>query len=83
MLIQVGTEDDYDNGAENCISLKDDLLEPEDARQVEVAAYEGAYHAWDRSLVPITMQEHRESFRRRFRKDDSITEPTFSIITQY
>ena len=57
VLIQIGTEDDYDNGAENCISLKDDLLDPEDAQQVEVVAYEGAYHAWDRLLVPITVQD--------------------------
>lgn len=56
-MIQIGTEDDYDNGAENCISLKDDLLDPEDAQQVEVVAYEGAYHAWDRLLVPITVQD--------------------------
>ena len=57
VLIQVGTEDDYDNGAENCFSLVYDLVDPEDAEQVEVVAYEGAYHAWDRLSVPITVQD--------------------------
>ena len=55
VLIQIGTEDDYDNGAENCAALVSDLVDPEDAAQVEVVAYEGAYHAWDRLLVPITV----------------------------
>lgn len=55
VLIQIGTEDDYDNGAENCRTLVDDLLDPYDQDAVEVVAYEGAFHAWDRLLVPITV----------------------------
>ena len=57
LLIQIGTEDDYDNGAENCYELVDDLIDPEDAAVVEVVAYEGAYHGWDRLLVPVTVPD--------------------------
>ncbi|MEM1187291.1 MAG: dienelactone hydrolase family protein [Pseudomonadota bacterium] len=57
VLIQTGTEDDYDNGAENCFSLIDDLVDPEDAEVVEVVAYEGAVHAWDRLQVPVTVPD--------------------------
>jgi dienelactone hydrolase len=52
VLIQIGTEDDYDNGAEPCLSIADDLTEPSDRTLVDVAVYEGAYHAWDRLQVP-------------------------------
>lgn len=55
VLIQIGTEDDYDNGASHCHSLVDDLVDPDDRRLVEVVTYEGAYHAWDRLQVPITV----------------------------
>jgi dienelactone hydrolase len=55
VLIQIGTEDDYDNGADHCRSLPDDLVDPDDSDVVEVVAYEGAYHAWDRLQVPITV----------------------------
>jgi dienelactone hydrolase len=55
VLIQIGTEDDYDNGADNCYALIDDLMDPDDRRLVDVVAYEGAYHAWDRLQVPITV----------------------------
>ena len=57
VLIQIGTEDDYDNGAENCRTLVDDLLDPDDQDVVEVIAYEGAFHAWDRLQVPITVPD--------------------------
>ncbi len=57
VLIQIGTEDDYDNGADNCFSLIDDLIDPNDAKKVQVVAYEGAYHAWDRLQVPITVPD--------------------------
>jgi dienelactone hydrolase len=57
VLIQIGTEDDYDNGAENCLELIDDLLDPEDQNIVEVAVYEDAYHAWDRLQVLITVND--------------------------
>jgi dienelactone hydrolase len=54
VLIQIGTEDDYDNGAGACLSLKDDLIDPNQKLLIEVAVYEGAYHAWDRLQVPVT-----------------------------
>ncbi len=37
-----------------CFALKDGL-EPEEQRVVEVKAYEGAFHGWDRLEVPITI----------------------------
>ncbi|MCB0414372.1 MAG: dienelactone hydrolase family protein [Bdellovibrionales bacterium] len=49
VLIQVGSEDDYDNGVENCVSLKQ-TLSGSDQQLVRVKGYEGAYHAWDRLL---------------------------------
>jgi uncharacterized protein len=55
VLIQIGTEDDYDNGADNCSALLDDVVDPNDKRLVEVVAYEGAFHAWDRLQIPITV----------------------------
>ncbi|SFP97869.1 Dienelactone hydrolase [Nitrosomonas cryotolerans] len=55
VLIQIGTEDDYDNGAEHCRSLIDGLIDPNDQDVVEVVAYEGAFHAWDRLQIPITV----------------------------
>jgi dienelactone hydrolase len=54
VLIQIGTEDDYDNGAGHCLSLVEDLQDPNDRALVEVAVYGGAYHAWDRLQVPVT-----------------------------
>ena len=51
MLIQVGSEDDYDNGVENCQQLARDIA-PE---SVWVIPYEGAFHAWDRLQVPTTI----------------------------
>jgi dienelactone hydrolase len=53
MLIQIGTEDDYDNGAGPCRNLADSVS----SGLVAVAVYEGAYHAWDRIMIPITVQD--------------------------
>ena len=55
VLIQIGTKDDYDNGADNCHRLLDNLVDPNDRQAVEVITYEGAFHAWDRLQVPITV----------------------------
>lgn len=55
VLIQIGTEDDYDNGADHCLALVHDLIDPDDRDLVEVAVYAGAFHAWDRLQVPITV----------------------------
>ena len=54
LLIQIGEEDDYDNGSAACFALKDSLS-PEEQSVVEVTAYEGVFHAWDRLQVPITV----------------------------
>lgn len=54
VLIQIGTEDDYDNGADNCIALVDDLS-PSDRDLVEVVPRDGARHAWDRLQVAISV----------------------------
>lgn len=57
VLIQIGTEDDYDNGAGPCLSIVDQLLDPADRALVDVAVYEGAYHAWDRLQVPVVVRD--------------------------
>lgn len=54
LLIQIGEEDDYDNGSASCFALKDSLS-LEEQSVVEVIAYEGVFHGWDRLQVPITI----------------------------
>lgn len=54
ILIQIGTEDDYDNGAGPCRSLAESVNSSNN-NVVEVAVYEGAYHAWDRIMIPINV----------------------------
>lgn len=56
ILIQIGEDDDYDQGAGPCFALKESLS-PEEQGFVEVVAYEGAFHAWDRLEVPITIAD--------------------------
>ena len=56
LLIQIGEEDDYDEGVGPCMTLKESLP-PEFQPMVEVASYEGAFHAWDRLEVPITVND--------------------------
>jgi dienelactone hydrolase len=53
ILIQIGTEDAYDEGAEPCFALRASLV-PAEQDKLEVMAYDGAFHAWDRLQVPIT-----------------------------
>lgn len=53
VLIQIGTEDDYDNGTEYCHDLAD-LVNPTNNNVVKVVDYQGAYHAWDRLWVPVS-----------------------------
>jgi dienelactone hydrolase len=57
VLIQVGMEDDYDNGAGNCRSLIEELPDPEDRSAVRLGVYPGAYHAWDRLQIPLTVHD--------------------------
>ena len=56
LLIQIGEEDDYDNGSAPCFALKDSL-DPAEQSVVEVTSYEGAFHGWDRLEVPITVDD--------------------------
>jgi uncharacterized protein len=51
VLIQIGTKDDYDNGSQHCIDLANSVSS---SRPVQVEAYDGAFHAWDRLQVPIS-----------------------------
>lgn len=53
VLIQIGSEDSYDEGAGPCLALRDSLI-PAERALVQVNAYEGAYHGWDRLLVPVS-----------------------------
>lgn len=53
VLIQIGSEDDYDNGAAPCRALAQ-AVNPTNNNVVEVQEYIGAYHAWDRLMVPVT-----------------------------
>lgn len=54
LLIQIGENDDYDEGSAPCFALKESL-QPEDQRVIDVVAYEDAFHAWDRLEVPVTV----------------------------
>ena len=54
ILIQIGAEDDYDDGPAPCHALKDAL--PEAFREtVEIAVYDDTYHAFDRLEVAQTV----------------------------
>ncbi len=58
ILVQIGSQDDYDranssgDGAARCQSLKANLPANEQVI-MSVVRYEGAYHGWDRLMVPI------------------------------
>lgn len=54
VLIQLGSEDGYDNGAETCLALAR-AVNP--ANAVEVVEYNGAQHAFDRLMVPIVVRD--------------------------
>jgi dienelactone hydrolase len=54
VLVQLGSLDGYDNGAENCDTLAA-AVNP--ANTVEVVEYLGAQHAFDRLMVPIVVSD--------------------------
>lgn len=56
ILIQIGEEDDYDNGSGPCFALRESLT-PEEQNWVDINTYIGAFHAWDRLQVPITVED--------------------------
>ena len=53
VLIQIGSNDDYDNGTAHCLALAQSV-NPSNNNVVGVAQYQGAYHAWDRIMIPVT-----------------------------
>lgn len=54
VLVQLGSLDGYDNGAEHCDALAA-AVDP--ANTVEVVEYPGAEHAFDRLMVPIVVND--------------------------
>lgn len=54
--ISIGSEDDYDNGADPCKALAQEV-NPGNNNVVQVAEYRGAYHGWDRLMIPITVPD--------------------------
>ena len=54
VLIQIGSNDDYDNGTQHCVALAASV-NPGNNNVVQVNGYPGAFHAWDRLMVPITV----------------------------
>lgn len=56
LMIGIGELDGYDLGSEPCLQVAS-FLPPEDQDVVEVIEYEGAFHAWDRLQVPITVKD--------------------------
>lgn len=55
LLIQIGSLDDYDNGSAHCRALAQ-LADPT-GNVIQVVEYPGAYHAWDRLMVPVTVPD--------------------------
>ena len=53
VLIQIGSNDSYDNGTAHCKELAHSV-NPDNKNVVRVAQYPGAYHAWDRLMVPVS-----------------------------
>jgi dienelactone hydrolase len=53
VLIQIGSNDSYDNGTAHCKALAQSVNATNND-VVRVAEYLGAYHAWDRLMVPVS-----------------------------
>lgn len=62
ILVQVGSQDDYDranasgDGSARCAALKASLPAGEQAL-MDVVRQDGAYHGWDRLMVPIKVND--------------------------
>ena len=52
VLILIGSNDDYDNGTGPCRALAASV-NPTNNNTVQVIEYPGAYHAWDRLMIPV------------------------------
>lgn len=57
VLIQTGDRDDYDNGAEPCQAIPDQLFDPREKSLIKVRVYPDSTHAWDRLQVPVTAND--------------------------
>lgn len=53
VMIQIGSNDSYDNGVQHCMDLAASV-NPGNGNVVSVNAYPGAFHAFDRLMVPET-----------------------------
>lgn len=56
ILIQIGEKDDYDEGSGPCFALRSSLA-AEFQELIDITAYEGVYHAFDRLEVPVTVSD--------------------------
>jgi dienelactone hydrolase len=56
VLIQIGSNDDYDNGTAHCKALAQ-TVNASNSNVVQVVEYAGAYHAWDRLMVPVNASD--------------------------
>jgi len=56
VLIEVGSSDDYDNGAGHCRALAQ-AVNPSNGNAVQVVEVPDSEHAWDRLMVPITVAD--------------------------
>ena len=56
VLIQIGSKDGYDNGTAHCVRLAESV-NPSNNNVVRVNQYEGDSHAWDRLMVPTSVQD--------------------------
>jgi dienelactone hydrolase len=56
VLIEVGSSDDYDNGAGHCQALAN-AVNPSNGNAVQVVEVPDSEHAWDRLMVPITVAD--------------------------
>ena len=56
VLIQVGSSDDYDNGAAHCRALAQ-AVNSTNGNVVHAVEIPGSEHAWDRLMVPITVAD--------------------------
>ncbi len=56
ILIEVGSSDDYDNGAARCRALAQSV-NPANGNAVRVVEVPDAEHAWDRLMVPIAVSD--------------------------
>ena len=53
IMIQIGDQDDYDEGAAACLAVKANLTH-EEQELLRVKVYKGATHGWDRLQIPTT-----------------------------